>query len=684
MELIQLNLKNFRTHKKLELSFKEGITGIIGNNGAGKSSVIEAISFLLTGEGYGAKADMLSVGETSGYVLGHLKIDGKEAVLERHLDTSKVAFKYDGIIYKKAGEVSAIWEQLFQIDKNIFKNIIISKQGETALLFSGDNSIKEKIFQKIFLVPNTTKIRDTIWNKYIKSAPPEYPVLDEEQTLKDLINLESQIIAKKEKLSRFPVNIDSEHISLSSRQTYLINCKNSEAYKDSILSKIAALTQEQEQVKAEIETSKTKLSLIDYNQINAALQQLTLSKPKHDQKIKIEKDLHEIKESLNSLDSKDFSKLEGLASRKAEISAEYVLFDKEYNSIKSKIDKFKSNDLTEAEACPYCGSELKDLAAYLTHLEAKLPELINKIDSYSQTLEQLKTEYTDLSKKKLAYESLNNEFLQLSNSLDALKDIRFDEGEYNLYNSVINQYNELSAKKDELNARVQDLSASIIDQNVKLISVAIYDNATKSLDEELSQVVKDLEKIKTDLASKKELELGLAKDEQVLAITQKTFENNKEIKAKNEQRNKYLYILNELYELFHTSQFPRKLIQTYAGTVSEYLNEHLQLFNFPYNAKVNDNFGIDVTHTNGHKLPSVSGGQEIMIGVALRLALHNMFGSAFPMMILDEGSVHLSAESKKSYFEIIKNLKKISNFKQIIIVDHDDDLSSVVDNTIKL
>ena len=91
-----------------------------------------------------------------------------------------------------------------------------------------------------------------------------------------------------------------------------------------------------------------------------------------------------------------------------------------------------------------------------------------------------------------------------------------------------------------------------------------------------------------------------------------------------------------------------------------------------------------MTHTNGHKLPSVSGGQEIMIGVALRLALHNMFGSAFPMMILDEGSVHLSAESKKSYFEIIKNLKKISNFKQIIIVDHDEDLSSVVDNTIKL
>ncbi len=684
MELTQLNLKNFRTHKKLELSFKGGITGIIGNNGAGKSSVIEAISFLLTGEGYGAKADMLSVGETTGYVLGHLKIDGKEAVLERHLDTSKVAFKYDGIVYKKAGEVAAIWEQLFQIDKNIFKNIIISKQGETALLFSGDNSIKEKIFQKIFLVPNTTKVRDTIWNKYIKNAPPEYPVIDEEQTLKDLINLESQITSGKERLGLLSANIDSEYVSLASRQTYLVNCKNSEVYKNSILSQITSFTQEQEQAKAEIETIKTKLSLIDYNQINTALQQLILNKPKYDQKIKIEKNLSTIKESLNKLDSKDFANLEELGSRKAALSAEHALVDKEYGSIKAKIDKFKSNGLNEAEACPYCGSELKDLTTYLTHLEAKLPELVDKIASHSQTLEQLKTQYDDLFKKKSDYESLNNEFLKLSNSLDVLKDVRFDEAEYSLYNSVINQYNELGIKKDELNIKIQELSASIIEQNVKLISVPIYDNATKSLDEEFSQVANDLEKIKLDLADKKELELSLAKDEQILVITQKAFESNKEIKAKNEQRNKYLYILNELYELFHTSQFPRRLIQTYAGTVSGYLNEHLQLFNFPYNAKVNDNFGIDVTHTNGHKLPSVSGGQEIMIGVALRLALHNMFGSAFPMMILDEGSVHLSAESKKSYFEIIKNLKKISNFKQIIIVDHDEDLSSVVDNTIKL
>lgn len=684
MELVQLNLKNFRTHKKLELSFNEGITGIIGNNGTGKSSVIEAISFLLTGEGYGAKADMLSVGEATGYVLGHLKIDGKEAILERHLDTSKVAFKYDGITYKKAGEVAAIWEQLFQIDKNIFKNIIISKQGETALLFSGDNSVKEKIFQKIFLVPNTTKIRDTIWNKYIKNAPPEYPTIDDEAALKELINLESQIMTKKERLNSYPASIDSDYISLSSRYSYLMNCKSSESYKEAILAELNAFTQRQEAIKLEIEKAKNKIELIDYNQINSALQQLIINKPKHEQKAQLEKSLADVREKLAVFINPDFSKLSQLEETRAELKAAYKLANDEHESISNKINDFKSKGLIDVDACPYCGSKLEDVSVYLIHLESKLPELANKLKTCSEKLQELDIEYAELIQNKKNYESLNQEFIQLSNSLENLKDVHFDEAEYSLYSNVIKQYNDLIIKKDELNANFQEISAEIIDRNVKLIAVPIYDNATKSIDDEIIQVEKDLAQTKIDLANKKSLELDLAKDEQSLQITQKAFEDNKEIKAKNEKRNQYIYILNELYELFHTSQFPRKLIQTYSGTVSEYLNEHLQLFNFPYNAQVNDNFGIDVTDNRGHKLPSVSGGQEIMIGVALRLALHNMFGSAFPMMILDEGSVHLSSESKKNYFEIIKNLKKISNFKQIIIVDHDEDLSSVVDNTIKL
>ena len=52
MQLISLNLENFRQHRRTSIDFRSGITGIIGKNGAGKTTLLEAIAWAL----YGAPA----------------------------------------------------------------------------------------------------------------------------------------------------------------------------------------------------------------------------------------------------------------------------------------------------------------------------------------------------------------------------------------------------------------------------------------------------------------------------------------------------------------------------------------------------------------------------------------------------------------------------------------------------
>ncbi len=49
MRLLSLTLENFRQHRHTELTFTEGITGILGANGAGKSTILEAIAWALYG-----------------------------------------------------------------------------------------------------------------------------------------------------------------------------------------------------------------------------------------------------------------------------------------------------------------------------------------------------------------------------------------------------------------------------------------------------------------------------------------------------------------------------------------------------------------------------------------------------------------------------------------------------------
>ncbi|MFN3360729.1 MAG: AAA family ATPase [Pseudanabaenaceae cyanobacterium] len=49
MFLLSLHLQNFRQHKDTSIQFVEGLTGILGDNGAGKSTILEAIAWAFYG-----------------------------------------------------------------------------------------------------------------------------------------------------------------------------------------------------------------------------------------------------------------------------------------------------------------------------------------------------------------------------------------------------------------------------------------------------------------------------------------------------------------------------------------------------------------------------------------------------------------------------------------------------------
>lgn len=50
MILSRLSLKNFKKYKEFSLEFNDGLVGIIGKNGSGKSTIFEAICFALYGK----------------------------------------------------------------------------------------------------------------------------------------------------------------------------------------------------------------------------------------------------------------------------------------------------------------------------------------------------------------------------------------------------------------------------------------------------------------------------------------------------------------------------------------------------------------------------------------------------------------------------------------------------------
>ena len=63
MIIKSIKLQNFRSHSNTELNFDTGISVLIGENGAGKTSILEAISFALFKQ-HVAKIDDLIKRET--------------------------------------------------------------------------------------------------------------------------------------------------------------------------------------------------------------------------------------------------------------------------------------------------------------------------------------------------------------------------------------------------------------------------------------------------------------------------------------------------------------------------------------------------------------------------------------------------------------------------------------------
>ena len=49
MKIVELRLVNFRQFKEKTITFHSGLTSIIGQNGSGKSTILEGICFALFG-----------------------------------------------------------------------------------------------------------------------------------------------------------------------------------------------------------------------------------------------------------------------------------------------------------------------------------------------------------------------------------------------------------------------------------------------------------------------------------------------------------------------------------------------------------------------------------------------------------------------------------------------------------
>ena len=137
--LVELDIKNFAIIKTLKVRFQEKMTVLIGETGAGKSIIIDAVSLLL---GSRAQNEMIRSGEKKAVITGLFVLSEQKELIEKLCEKYGLPFEDDQLIISrelthKGRNVVRINGQLTTINvlREIGKNLVdIHGQNDQQIL----------------------------------------------------------------------------------------------------------------------------------------------------------------------------------------------------------------------------------------------------------------------------------------------------------------------------------------------------------------------------------------------------------------------------------------------------------------------------------------------------------------------------------------------------------------------
>ena len=592
MIIKKVQLENYRSHSNTTVEFTKGVNLILGKNGRGKTSILEAISTVMfntkdrsgkeTGKSY------IKFGEKSSKVdIDFIANDGREYNLKTEFFKTKpkkqtlkdmIGSEYDGDIQEKLEELCGIKKGF----EETYENIVIAKQNEFINIFKAKPKDREEIFNKIF----NTQIYKEMYDSFLKEAVDKYK--SEKENLDSKINSLKENMEDKEQITNFLKEEEIIKNTLNkdfSKTTETIN-KLSNEIKDYETTEIE-LNNLVKNIKDEENKIKKYLNILKENIIEAKQAKKSKIIVKETEKsyleyLEIENRLKDIRENLDNL----------LEEQKLNIQYQNNIEKLEISNKNLKVDisNLEENISKNSEKKENLESEISNLKIKEEDLDLKLKKYINLLDELEK-LENFKdkkledklkkTTEIDILKKELVskndlFKIINIEELEkkLSNFQELEKELKLLEEQKIIFETEIKTLKKSSKELSDkicpfLNEKCQNLEdKEAEDYFSSKISIKTEDleNLKKNIEEktqilvekvvfedkkkqyfELEKSIKDLElSLKNEEVNLKEIELdikNLDMDIQKL-IENQEFQNSQILREKKKELEVELRNLN--------------------------------------------------------------------------------------------------------------------------------------------
>ena len=651
-----IKLHNFGKIKDLEIDCTNKNVYIVGQNGSGKTTILQAISLALTGKVAKGLTNDMFVGPYDTDFLVVLELDDGTKI-GRTAKGAKLQLP-NGAIFKK---VKDVYEHI-GFDPALLFNLSYVRQGEIADLFMSGNG-KGVIDKLSSLIIDSKRMSEgnLELGRRIKTLES------------DIVSIQNGMKQNLEFMKEF--NIDEIEDNINKYSSMIKNLIDSKKYSSSEISNFYSMYSQFETLSYNLQIQSK-----DANYYKNAFNNLT--KPKVT--------VIELKDKQTAYKEYvvEFSKINDIDDE----IARYRVVENYADDIEKYITtKFYRVDYTEDDLMRINAAENDMMDCLSTTKHFNDVTLAEEFLRNYNNMDHVDAK-TLLENKKLK-EYLVSRLKPFKFEVQYIRSIKANTPD--THSSVIIQNHITELEKDKLDIinkyrnppqEVTDKEILDIDKQWKTYNDIEHQmkkcidlcNDTYKKYKDLAEKIKDIP-TKDQLDEMKNIEKNIIHYEEILRawedkkkmynqciLNKKTRE--KQIKDTEEEIEKVKY----WKDIF--SDTPNRLRAVLFNPVVEVLNkEFYELFSFSGLGEIDIDWS-KVTITIGEKkFEQLSGAQMVAVGLSMRLALLKVMGEVVPIMLVDEPTTFLDDDRKN---DIQKLLGHMSTISQCFVSTHDDNIIS--------
>ena len=637
-----LELHNVGAYGSGTIEIGPGMNVLLGSNGAGKSTVVNAFYFALTGESLESTniQNLIRWGFADMYVM--LATDDwcvKRTATKKGV---KHTLHHGDTVLAKKDEVNNFIMTWYGMDDiSAFRAVFFAEQFRSIDVINDTNASRSAMLLDVFGFRKFEKIRAVVQS--VLNGMTVMNVSDDLlETLKTTCEArETDVIVAQADADRTYMDVlpaeDAESLEKSVARGLTADAvKDAESQYDVINDRLSKIEEELKalstaSVAADHESAR-KRGMYDQfaeeqKEIRERMKKMRAEKlPKPE---KVQKLLDTLMEQRQELDMK----LTGLKERKT---------------------------LSKDGLCPLThGAMCADLKA-LTNpevIDADIKGLTKQKKDLNEDIDKLRKMFDDSSDFYRTYRDLTNKCDELSGKLDELS--AYASFDLDAYHAAVNaagnldkqlqplyhEQSELKSKKNDLEAILSAIGDARIFSNVEELN-----EARTRLESHKKAVVLYDERLR--IVAKSKLDLTEAQNAYAQAL-----EDRKQAEAVMKKRS----LLQAVRETLHRDAVPRILLDDIRDELNSQLSHFTQLFEFPYDVVWGEDGSMQFDSVTGGYVDAsrLSGGQKYVLSLIYRCVLAEMLNATFPVLVLDEPTTGLDVQNRELLVNMLRNVSAI-------------------------